>query len=161
MKRARNKKYRPRPVAEAGGLVAIAKCVARGQDAAPLAIDQLSDLGRAYWLSLEQLRTGAATEEAWSCVVTALNIAMAMAETDIGAEHELTIVHALDGAFRAKTRSATSGNFRLDGDAMRDIEAALTIHDAQMEVATRAETMAALQLVRRRVDEGHVYRDAA
>ena len=161
MKKARNKKYRPRPVAQAGGLTAIAKCVARGQDAAPLAGDQLADLGLAYWLSLEQLRTGAATEEAWSCVVTALNIAMAMTEADIGAEHEQAIVTALDGAFRAKSRSAKTGNFRLDGDAMRDIEAALTIHDAQMEAATRAETVAALQLVRQRVDEGHVYKDAA
>jgi len=161
MKKPREKKYRPRPVAQAGGLAAIAKCVARGQDAAPLASDQLSDLGLAYWLSLEQLRTGAATEEAWSCVVTALNIAMAMAEAEIGAEHEQAIIRALGGAFRAKVRSAKSGNFRLDGDAMRDIEAALTIHDAQMQVATRAETVAALQLVRRRVDQGHVYKDAA
>lgn len=161
MKKPRNKKYRPRPAAQACGLTAIARCMARGQAAAPLASDQLSDLGLAYWLSLEQLRTGAATEEAWSCVVTALNIAMAMAEAEIGAEHEQAIIRALDGAFRAKTRSAKTGNFRLDGDAMRYIEAALTIHDAQMKVATRAETVAALQLVRRRVDEGRVYRDAA
>lgn len=161
MKKKREKKYRPRPVSSAGGLTAIAKCHARGQDAAPLSDDQLSDLGLAYWLSLEQLRTGDATEEAWSCVVTALNIGLAMTEGDIGAEHEQVFKAALDGAFRAKVRSATSGSFRLDGDAMRDIEAALTIHDAQMEVATRAETVAALQLVRRRVDEGHVYKDAA
>lgn len=161
MKKARTKKYRLRPVALAGGLTAIARCVARGQDAAPLAKDQLADLGLAYWLSLEQLRTGAATEEAWSCVVTALNIAMAMTEADIGAEHEAAIIRALDGAFRTKVRSAKSGNFRLDGDAMRDIEAALTIHDAQLEAATRAETIAALELVFQRVDEGHVYREAA
>lgn len=161
MKKPRNKKYRPRPVAQAGGLIALDRCIARGQAAAPLAATQLADLGLAYWLSLEQLRTGDATEEAWSCVVAALNIAMALSEADIGAEHEQAIVSALDGAFRAKVRSAKSGNFRLDGDAMRDIEAALTIHDGQMELATQGETVAALQLVRRRIDEGHVYRDAA
>lgn len=161
MKKPRNKKYRPRPVAQAGDLIAIDRCIARGQSAAPLAADQLADLGLAYWLSLEQLRTGDATEEAWSCVVAALNIAMALAETDIGAEHEQAIVRALDGAFRAKVRSAKTGNFRLDGDAMRDIEAALTIHDGQMELATQGETVAALQLVRRRIDEGNVYREAA
>ena len=44
---------------------------------------------------------------------------------------------------------------------MRDIEAALTIHDGQMELATQGETVAALQLVRRRIDEGHVYKEAA
>ena len=47
MKKQRDKKYRPRVVAQAGGVIAIAKCVARGQDAAPLAGDQLSDLGLA------------------------------------------------------------------------------------------------------------------
>jgi len=51
VKKPRNKKYRPRPVAQAG---------------APLAGDQLADLSLVYWLSLEQLRTGDAAEEAWS-----------------------------------------------------------------------------------------------
>jgi len=161
MKKRRDKKYRRRPVDPAGALGVIAKCYARGQDAAPLTGDQQADLGLAYWLSLEQLRTGDATEEAWSCVVTALNIGLALTECDIGAEHEDAFKSALDGAFRAKVRSAKSGNFRLDGDAMRDIEAALTIHDEQMRVATRAETVAALHLVRRRVDEGSVFKDAA
>lgn len=161
MKKPRNKKYRPRAVSPGGGLDAVAKCYARGQDAAPLNDDQLSDLGLAYWLNLEQLRTGAATEEAWSVVVTALNIGLAMCETDIGADHEQTFNQALEGAFRAKTRSARTGNFRLDGDAMRDIEAALAVHDRQMEIASRAEVVAAMGLVRRRVDEGYVYRDAA
>ena len=72
MKKRRDKKYRPRPVSNGGGLTVIARCHARGQDAAPLTGDQLQDLGLAYWLSLEQLRTGDATEEAWSCVVAAL-----------------------------------------------------------------------------------------
>ncbi|MEH6434314.1 hypothetical protein [Massilia sp. DD77] len=161
MKKPRNKKYRPRPVSNGGGLTVIAKCHARGQDAAPLNDGQLQDLGLAYWLSLEQLRTGDASEEAWSCVVTALNIGLAMAESDIGAEHEDAFARALDGAFRAKTRSAKSGNFRLDGEALRDIEAALTVHDSQMEVATRAEVVAAMNLVRQRVDDGHVYKEAA
>ena len=93
-------------------------------------------------------------------MVAALNIAMALAEADIGAEHEQAIVRALDAAFRVKVRSAKTGDFRLDGDAMRDIDTALTIHDGQMEVATQGETVAALQLVSRRIDEGHVYDEA-
>lgn len=156
----RNKKYRPRPVSNGGGLTVIARCHARGQDAAPLTGGQLQDPDLAYWLSLEQLRTGAAGEEAWSCVVTALNIGLALVETGVGAEHEQAMNDALEGAFRAKTRSRVSGSFRLDGDAMRDIEAALSIHDLQMEVATRAEVTAAMLLVRQRVDAGHVYRDS-
>jgi hypothetical protein len=161
MKAKRNKKYRPRPVGCAGGLSAVAKCYARGEDAAPLTGTQLQDLGLAYWLNLEQLRSGAATEEAWSVVVTALNIGMALAENGVGAHHEQTFTEALAGAFRAKTRSARTNNFRLDGDAMRDIQAALAVHDQQMEIASRAQIIDSMNLVRRRVDEGHVYRDAA
>jgi hypothetical protein len=161
MKKLRNKKYRPRPVAIAGGLTVVARCYARGQDAAPLNDGQLQDLGLAYWLNLEQLATGSATEEAWSVVVTALNIGLALCETGIGAEHEPTFNLALDGAFRAKTRSARTKSFRLDGEALTDIKAALAIQDGQMDIASRAEVVAAMTLVRRRIDEGHVYKDAA
>jgi hypothetical protein len=49
----------------------------------------------------------------------------------------------------------------LDGDAMRDIEAALAVHDRQMEIASRAEIVEAMGLVGRRIDEGHAYREAA
>jgi hypothetical protein len=161
MKKARNKKYRPRPVALAGGLTVVARCHARGQDAAPLNDGQLQDLGLAYWLNLEQLASGVATEEAWSVVVTALNIGLALAETGIGVEHESTFNLALEGAFRAKTRSARTNSFRLDGEGLSDIKAALAVHDGQMDIASRAEVIAAMSLVRQRIDEGHVYKDAA
>jgi len=160
-KKPRNKKYRPRAVSTAGGLTVVAAAYARGEDAAPLTGTQLQDLGLAYWLSLEQLRVGDASEEAWCCIVTALNIGMALAEGGVGAEHEQAFNDALAGAFRAKTRSAKTGNFRLDGDAMRDIEVALAIHDAQMEAANRSEVIAAMNLVRQRVEEGNVYEAAA
>jgi hypothetical protein len=157
MTRARHKKYRPRPVDPDGGLSRIALCVARGIQAAPLTPSQLTDLGAAYWLSFEQLRTGDATEEAWSCVVCALNIGLALAEKGIGDEFEQTLVDALDGAFRAKVRSAKAGTFRLDGEAMRAIDEALHVHDAQMELATRDEVTAAMRLVHQRVVDGDVY----
>jgi len=161
MRKPRNKKYRPRPIGVGGGLSVVAKCYARGQDAAPLNDGQLQDLGLAYWLNLEQLRSGAATEEAWSVIVTALNIGMALVESGVGADHEQTFNDALAGAFRAKTRGARTKNCRLDGDAMRDIQAALAVHDQQMEIASRAQIVEAMNLVRQRIDEGHVYKDAA
>jgi hypothetical protein len=152
------KAYRPRGTANVGGLVAVARVHARAENRAPLNGDQLTDLGAAYWLSFDNLRKYDANEESWSCVVCALNIAMALAESGIGEEYEADIVKALDGAFRAKVRSAKTGTFRLDGEAMLAIEHALHIHDSQMELATRAEVTAAMELVRRRVDEGNVYR---
>ncbi len=161
MKAKRNKKYTPKPVHAFGGLTRIAMAHARGQEAAPLQPSQLTDLGVAYWLSMENLTKGAANEESWSCVVCALNIGLVMAERGIGAEYELDLVAALDGAFRAKVRSARTGSFRLDGDAIQAINHALKIHDAQMEVASRAQVTAAMEQVHARMAQGNIYREAA
>jgi len=161
MKAKRTKKYRPKPVHQAGGLVALEQIGARGEAASCLRDDQQTDLGVAYWLSLENLARGSADEEHWSCVVCAINIGMALAETVIGEEYEEDFVRALDGLFRAKIRSKTSGNFRLDGEALRDVKYALEAHDAQIKLVTKRELVAAMELVRKRIDEGNVYRDAA
>lgn len=160
-KKPRNKSYRPRPVAQHGGLSAIAMCHARGENASTLKPDQVTDLGVAYWLSFENLRSGDATEEAWSCIACALNVGLVLCEKGIGAEYEQQLVTALDGAFRAKIRSAKSGNFRLDGEALRDIETALQVHDQQMQIAKRWEVTAAMNTIYKRLAEGNVYREAA
>lgn len=158
MKKSRaKKKYTPRPVARDGGLLAIARCHARGEESAPLRGDQVTDIGYAYRTSLENLRSGPASEEAWSSVACALNIGLVLSEIGIGPEYELEFVTALDGAFRAKARSARTGNFRLDDDAMRDIGNAFETHDLQLELATRAEITEAMRTVRRRIDTGNVY----
>lgn len=160
-KKPRNKKYQQKPVAQHGGLVAIAMCHARGENASTLRADQVTDLGVAYWLSFENLRSGDANEEAWSCVACSLNVARILCEKGIGAEYEQHLATALDGAFRAKMRSAKSGNFRLDGDALRDIEIALHIHDQQMALAKRWEVTAAMQTIYQRLAAGNVYQEAA
>jgi hypothetical protein len=160
-KKPRNKAYRPKPVAQHGGLVAIAMCHARGENASTLQPDQVTDLGVAYWLSFENLRTGDANEEAWSCVACALNVGLVLCEKGIGAEYEQTLVTALDATFRAKIRSTKVGNFRLDGEGLRDIETALLVHDQQMSIAKRWEVTAAMQVIYKRLAEGNVYREAA
>ena len=160
-KKPRHKKYQPKRVTQHGGLVAIAMCHARGENASTLNGDQVTDLGVAYWLSFENLRTGSANEESWSCVACALNVALVLAEKGIGAEFERDLVKALDGTFRAKMRSSTSGNFRLDGEALRDIEHALHIHDQQMQIAKRWEVTAAMNVIYARLEAGNVYKEAA
>jgi len=160
-KKPRKKAYRPKPVAQHGGLVAIAMCHARGENASTLKPDQVTDLGVAYWLSFENLRTGDANEESWSCVACALNVALVLCEKGIGAEYEQQLVTALDGCFRAKIRSAKTGNFRLDGEALRDIETALVIHDSQLEIAKRYEVQEAMKTIYKRLKDGNVYQEAA
>jgi hypothetical protein len=160
-KKPRAKKYHPKPVARHGGLVAIAMCHARGENASTLRPEQTTDLGIAYWLSFENLRSGDANEECWCCVVCSLNVGVVLCEAGIGAEHEQLLATALEGAFRAKMRSARAGNFRLDGEALRDIETALQVHDQQMAIAKRWEVTKALGTVNARIAAGNVYREAA
>jgi hypothetical protein len=159
-KKKREKKYKPRTAGENkqfGGLVAIAKAYVRGEDGAPLREDQTTDLGVARWLAFENLRSGTASEESWECVALALNVAVVMAEMGIGAEHEEDIVLALNGIFRAKQRFDKGGSYRLDGDALRDVEHALLVHDSQMDLAKRGEVCDAMETIRKRVAEGKVY----
>lgn len=160
-KKPRNKAYRPKPVSQHGGLSAIAMCHARGENASTLKHEQLTDIGVAYWLSFENLRSGDANEEAWSCVACALNVGLVLCEKGIGAEYEQQLVTALDGAFRAKVRSAKSGTFRLDGQALSDIETALQVHDQQMAIAKRWEVTEAMNTIYKRLKAGNVYREAA
>lgn len=161
MKKKRDKKYRPRPIGNGGGLVAIANIGARGISASPLDSGQQTDLGAARWLALDNLARGSADEENWSCVVCALNIGVALSETVVGCEHEADFVRALEGLFRAKVRSKMSGNFRLDGEGLRDVKFALACHDEQVKLVTKREMVAAMDLVRKRIDEGNVYEEAA
>jgi hypothetical protein len=160
-RKPRNKAYKPKPVTQHGGLVAIAMCHARGENASVLKADQVTDIGVAYWLSFENLRVGTANEESWSCLACALNVGMVLAEKGIGAEYEPDIVRALDGLFRAKIRSKKSGNFRLDGEALRDIEHALQIHDQQMAISKRWEVTEAMNTIYKRLADGNVYQEAA
>lgn len=160
-RKPRKKKYSPKPVSQHGGLVAIAMCHARGENASTLKPDQVTDLGVAYWLAFENLRTGAADEESWSCLACSLNVGMVLTEKGIGAEYEPDLVRALDGLFRAQIRSKKSGNWRLDGEALRDIELALQIHDQQIAIAKRWEVTEAMQTIYKRLADGNVYKEAA
>lgn len=159
MAKVRNKKYKPKPIHSHGGLVAVANAMARGEAASCLRPDQQTDLGAAYWLSIDNLAIGSADEEHWSCVVCATNIGMALSETIIGAEYEPDFVRALDGLFRAKVRSKKSGNFRLDGEALRDVKYVMEIHDEQLRHVSKRELVTAMELVRQRINDGNVYQE--
>lgn len=157
MKKPR-KKYRPKPVLPGGGLVALAKLHHRAEDRIPLHNEQQRDLSYHHWAALENLRSGPGDYESWECIVSALNIGMALCEGGIGPECIDEMIEAQQAAIRAKVRANRHGAHRLDGDGMRIITEALRTHDAQLEVAQRQEVVAAIQLVRQRVAEGNVFK---
>ncbi len=156
MKKPR-KKYRPKPVLPGGGLVALAKLHHRAEDRVPLHDSQQRDLSYHHWAALENLRSGPGDYESWECIVSALNIGMALCEGGIGPECIDEMIEAQEAAIRAKVRANRHGAHRLDGDGMRIITEALRTHDAQLEVAQRQEVVTAIRLIKQRLDEGQVF----
>lgn len=160
-KSKRSKAYRPRPVSATGGLFAIQKALDDTAQHKSLDDDQLADLSIAFRIAFQNMLTGGADEQQWSICVCSLNIALILAESGIGAEFEGVINKALEGAFRTKIRAGRTGSWVLDGDAQQAIKAAFEVHEAQLLIATRAELKGAIFEVRRRIDSGDVFKEAA
>ncbi len=160
-KKKRHKAYRPRPMSNVGGLFVIGSAHLAAQDRRPLPEDDAVDLGIAYRLSLEAMVHGDSSEEHWSVVTCSLNVGLVLCERGIGDEFEQQFVTALDGAFRAKLRAGRTGSWRFDGDALAAIRTALDVHDEQIRITTKEEMRQALLEVRRRVEQGLTYMEAA
>lgn len=117
----------------------------------PLSDAQMRDLGIAYHVAFDLMRSGRGDEESWSTLACMTNIAVVFAEQGMGKEHLAALLRALEGIRRAKVRADASGRWAFDGDALAAIEHGLRIHDAQMEIATVGETRAVLAEVERRI----------
>jgi hypothetical protein len=153
----RTKKYQPKRCFQGGGLLALLRIEARAENASPLREDQLSDLGRNYWLSFTNLTQGSASFESWENCVGSLNMGLVLAEKVFDGQGEQEIVAALDGLFKAKLRGDKTGRYRLDGDGIQSVREALTIHDQQMKLAHRREIVDSIATVKQRVADGNVY----
>lgn len=112
---------------------------------------QSRDIGIAFHVAFDQVRSGAATEENWSGVACMANLAVTLAEQGLGEEHVPALSLALDAVRRAKERGEKTGQYRFDGDGLTAVETAIAIHDAQIEAATVAEMRAAMNEVARKI----------
>jgi len=115
------------------------------------------ELGMHNWKALENMKTGCASDVALEIIVGALNIALALCEMGFGAECIPQVNEALAWAFRAKERGEKTGRWGFDGGAIRTVTEVMEIHDQQLEHASKAEVIAAIELVRERIAEGNVY----
>ncbi len=147
VKKPRAKAYNPSRTVDR-----IERRVDKREQARPLQDDQMRDLGIAYRIAYDLLRTGLGNEESWSTLACVLDIASALAESGMGAEHLPTIRDALDGMHRAKERAQRTGRWALDGDALNAVRNGLAIHDAQVEAATKGDMRAAMAEVERRIN---------
>ncbi|CAN7610095.1 hypothetical protein LJR034_004673 [Caballeronia sp. LjRoot34] len=148
------KAYRPRVVNRTAGIDVLERRT-------PMAVSQTLDLGIAYHVALDEMLHGRGTEEHWSTVVCALNIALVLAEMGFGVEQVQIMNSALDGAVRARDRARQVGTWAFDGDAVLAVRLAMETHDQQMEIVTKATILAAIAEVHRRIDTGNAFQEAA
>jgi hypothetical protein len=121
----------------------------------PMRTTQTLDLGIAYHVAYDEILKGRGSEEHWSTVVVALNIALVLAEQGPGADSIMFIKDALDGAVRARTSARCTGVWEFDENAKVDVAIALRAHDGQMSITPQALVSAALAEVHRRIGAGH------
>lgn len=157
----RNKAYVPKANLRGGGLqlisAGIAAADARALARLPLDAEDVTDVSTKYWMSLEQLKTGKATEQAWGYVTTGANFTLGMCEHGLGREHIPAVILALEALLRAKVRGDTAGAYRLDGPGIAAVTDMLHIHDAQLAEATPADVFAAERILEQRIRAGNVY----
>ena len=120
----------------------------------PLAVDQVRDISIAYHASLQALLRGNGTEQAWSTLACSFNVALILAEDGVSANAIETIKLGQDALLRARDRAKRVGKWAFDGDGIRLVMATANIHDEQIERASRAQVVAALQEVYRRIEIG-------
>ncbi|SMG00349.1 hypothetical protein [Burkholderia singularis] len=148
------KAYRPRAIRCTAGLDALERRT-------PMDVSQTTDLGIAYHVALSEMINGRGTEEHWSTIACALNVALVIAETGPGLSSIGIIKGALAGLVRARDRARRTGKWGFDGDALIDVKIALETHDAQMATVSKQSILAALAEVHRRIDAGDVFKEAA
>ncbi|MCA7945626.1 hypothetical protein LGM32_17305 [Burkholderia vietnamiensis] len=140
-------KYDPRRA-----LSAAHRLDARAHGRRQLHDSQMRDLGIAYRIAFEQMRSGRGDVSTWSTIHGMTHMAIAIAERGIGHEHADALERALAGIERAERHGIATGRWLFDGDALSAVGAALNIHDAQLEAATIGDAREAITEAERRID---------
>lgn len=114
-----------------------------------LSDDALQDLGIAYHTAFALMRQKGG-EEPFHTLAAAINIAGRFCEMAIGDEYQDDIQAAVQALVRVRERALRIGKWALDGEGMKAVARALSIHDVQMAAATYNELRSAIEEVYRR-----------
>ncbi|MFA5170410.1 MAG: hypothetical protein WC426_02510 [Sulfuriferula sp.] len=107
---------------------------------------QQVELGVAYRMAYEALKTGSGVESHFHTLACTANIALVMCERGFGTDYMDDAIKAQDAIVRCFARSKSTDRYLLDGDGISSIARLLELHDAQLEISTNGD-------LRRTVDE--------
>lgn len=137
-----------RPGNTTGGLHLLNRCTM-----ATLENDQLRDLGLAYLAALHGMKSGHGSEQLWSTLACSINVAMVLAELGVMPQGLRVIEIGQDALIRVRAHAQQTGIWALGIHAFA-IDCAFKLHHQQIKEAGKAQVIAALEEVHRRVDAG-------
>jgi len=144
MKKARNKKYRPKYVARN-----VLSTVFGGMSGDH--VDHLRLIQIRSHKALADMAKGAGTREGWDLLVGAINMANVMCEQGIGDEFRQVTIAARDALLEVGKRIVKLDRVIMKGDELNAIREALECHDAQLENIRAIDVERASREVDRRV----------
>jgi len=142
------KKYRPRPM-----ISDPVKYVLSGFD--PLTSNDQVRLKIINHGAMAKLNDATATRTDWDLICAALNMARVMAEQGLGTEYVPEIDAAMAAHASAGRRSVRWDKMRYEGTELAQVNAAIDVHDAQLEAATVGELERAHMEVAKRIRNRH------
>ncbi|MEI7296628.1 hypothetical protein WCQ02_31180 [Paraburkholderia tropica] len=125
----------------------------RAVAAMPMRADAARDIEIAAHIALDRLISGADKDSLY-VLASALDVSRELAARGVGFEHMADIERGMTALVRAKKHGDHTGVWVLTGAAARAASGALSIHDAQIEVASRAAVIDAIKTVTARVEGG-------
>ena len=98
-------------------------------------------------LALTNLTKGVATRQDIDTLIQAVNMVEALYRLGFGREYATEVRAGLDSLHAVGVRGAESGRFILKSEEMNALNAAMELHDAQLEVITLKDMDNAIKLV--------------
>ncbi len=164
-KKPRNKKYRPRGKNPMAAMQAIYNNqVAQAVNAAGKSLltdDAKWQIAVGMSSALTLMKDGKGEEGDCATLTFGVNIAYVLCTMGFGAEYLDDISSAMDAVFRCRVRGENQGVWTLDLDAVRAIDQALTICEAQLEIVTADEINKAIDTIYERMANDVVFKIAA
>lgn len=157
-KASRHAPRRPRrPVDELAGFRRLQTARARASTE-PLDAAQLRDLGIGYHGALAEIVQGRGTWDDANTLALAANVALLLCEQGLGLDELATVRRAQEVVVNLAQRGTLGGRYVLTGAELRDLQALLELHEAQLshEACTEGVMVAALEEIKRRVTAGNV-----
>ncbi len=103
------------------------------------------------------MRSGVAVEHHVHTLASCVNVSLVLCERGAGKEYESDIIAAQMALMRTIERGKRTGRWGFDGPALHEVERALQVWDAQLDVVPKSSLRDAVREVHSRMDRGLVF----